>query len=99
MFGYQEAWADYRYKSNRVSGVFASAATQSLDAWHFADDYDRLPILGPDWIKEDFENINRCLAVPATNSRPDQFLADIHIRAVWTRPMPMYSVPGLVDHH
>lgn len=99
VFGYQEAWADYRHKSSRVSGMFASGITGTLDSWHLADYYTSVPILGPDWIKEDFNNLNRCLAVPATDLRPDQFLCDIYCSCIATRPMPLYSVPGLVDHH
>lgn len=96
-FGYQEAWADYRYKPSRVSGEMRSAATKSLDVWHFADYYNKLPTLSPDWIKEDKNNVDRVLAVSSSVS--NQLWADIVINNRTSRPMPLYSVPGLIDHH
>lgn len=97
VFGYQEAWADYRYKPNRVTGEMRSAYTQSLDVWHLADDYAQRPSLSDSWIREDKSNIDRVLAV--TSSVSNQFFADIYVQNRATRPMPMYSVPGLIDHH
>ncbi len=97
VFGYQEAWADYRYKPNRVTGEMRSAYTQSLDVWHLADDYEARPSLSDSWIREDKSNIDRVLAV--TSSVSNQFFADIYVQNRATRPMPMYSVPGLIDHH
>lgn len=97
VFGYQEAWADYRYKPSMVTGEMRSQYAQSLDSWHFADDYDVLPKLSPDWIKEDKTNIDRVLAVTSQNS--NQLFADLFIQNETTRPMPMYSVPGLIDHN
>lgn len=96
-FGYQEAWADYRYKPSRVSGEMRSSATKSLDVWHFADYYNKLPTLSPDWIKEDKNNVDRVLAVSSKVS--NQLWADIVINNRTSRPMPLYSVPGLIDHH
>ncbi len=97
VFGYQEAWADYRYKPNRVTGEMRSAYAQSLDVWHLADDYSSRPSLSDSWIREDKTNIDRVLAVTSANS--NQFFADIFVQNRATRPMPMYSVPGLIDHH
>ncbi len=97
VFGYQEAWADYRYKPNRVTGEMRSSYTNSLDVWHLADDYVARPSLSDSWIREDKSNIDRVLAVTSENS--NQFFADIYIQNRATRPMPMYSVPGLIDHH
>ncbi len=97
VFGYQEAWADYRYKPNRVTGEMRSSYTQSLDVWHLADDYSTRPSLSDSWIREDKTNIDRVLAVTSENS--NQFFADIFIQNRATRPMPLYSVPGLIDHH
>ncbi len=97
VFGYQEAWADYRYKPNRVTGEMRSSYTQSLDVWHLADDYATRPSLSDSWIREDKSNIDRVLAVTSENS--NQFFADIYVQNRATRPMPMYSVPGLIDHH
>lgn len=97
VFGYQEAWADYRYKPNQVTGEMRSAYAQSLDVWHLADDYDTLPSLSDSWIREDKANLDRVLAVASSVS--NQFFADIYVKNYVTRPMPMYSVPGLIDHH
>nr|WNN13408.1 MAG: major capsid protein [Microviridae sp.] len=97
VFGYQEAWSDYRYKPNRVTGEMRSAYSQSLDVWHLADDYDKLPALSDSWIREDKNTVDRVLAVKSTVS--NQLFADIFIKNRATRPMPMYSIPGLIDHH
>lgn len=97
VFGYQEAWADYRYKPSRVTGEMRSSAPLSLDSWHLADDYAALPTLSDSWIREDSSNINRVIAVSDHVSH--QFLADICIQNYTTRPMPLYSIPGLIDHH
>lgn len=93
VFGYQEAWADYRYHPNIVTGEMRSNYAQSLDAWHYADHYEALPMLSSTWIQEGTENIDRTLAVQAENSH--QFIADFYFDQTWTRPMPIYSVPGL----
>ena len=97
VFGYQEAWADYRYKPSRVTGEMRSQYAQSLDVWHLADDYTALPSLSDSWIREDKTNVDRVLAVTSTVS--NQLFADIYIKNRTTRPMPMYSIPGLIDHH
>lgn len=97
VFGYQEAWAEYRYKPNMVTGEMRSGYAQSLDVWHLADDYSTLPSLSDSWIREDKANIDRVLAV--TSAVSNQFFADIYVKNYCTRPMPMYSVPGLIDHH
>ena len=96
-FGYQEPWAEYRYVPNRVSGAMRSNYAQTLDSWHLADDYDSLPILGNEWIQETKANIDRTLAVQSSNE--DQFFGDFYFINKATRPMPMYGIPGLVDHH
>lgn len=97
VFGYQEAWADYRYRPNRVTGEMRSAAPQSLDVWHLGDDYESLPSLSDSWIREDSKTVNRVLAVSDNVSA--QLFCDIYIRNLCTRPMPLYSIPGLIDHH
>lgn len=97
VFGYQEAWADYRYKPSRVTGEMRSQYAQSLDVWHLADDYSALPMLSDSWIREDKSNVDRVLAV--TSAVSNQLFADIYIKNRTTRPMPMYSIPGLIDHH
>lgn len=97
VFGYQEAWADYRYKPSMVTGEMRSQASNSLDSWHFGDDYSKLPSLSASWIQEDKSNIDRVLAVQSSVS--NQLFADFYIQNEATRPMPMYSIPGLIDHH
>ena len=97
VFGYQEAWAEYRYKPNRVSGMMRSSYAQSLDVWHLADDYNALPRLSDAWIREDKNTVDRALAVSSSVSH--QLIADIYVSNKSVRPMPLYSVPGLIDHH
>ena len=97
VFGYQEAWADYRYKPSIVTGEMRSNHDKTLDAWHFADDYPSLPSLSSDWINEDKSNVDRALAVQSSVS--NQIFADFYIQNETTRPMPVYSVPGLIDHN
>ncbi len=97
VFGYQEAWADYRYKPSRVSGEMRSQYAQSLDVWHLADDYSKLPSLSDSWIREDPNPINRVLAV--SDNVANQFFCDIYVQNYTTRNMPLYSIPGLIDHH
>lgn len=97
-FGYQEAWAEYRYKPSRVSSAFRSNITSgSLDAWHYADYYDALPKLSAEWVQETYKNVDRTLAVQSTLE--DQYIADFWFKCKCTRPMPIYSIPGLIDHH
>lgn len=94
-FGYQEAWADYRYKPSKVTGLFRSNAQQSLDAWHYAQDYKALPTLSTAWMEQGEAEMKRTLAV---QSQPD-FIADFYFMNKTTRCMPVYSIPGLIDHH
>lgn len=95
-FGYQEAWAEYRYKPSMVTGAMRTTYEQSLDAWHYADNYNSLPILGETWIQETTENIDRTLAV--TSEVENQIIADFYFDTTYVRTMPLYSVPGLVEY-
>lgn len=97
VFGYQEAWADYRYKPSICTGEMRSTYDKSLDVWHLGDDYSTLPKLSASWIQEDKSVVDRVLAV--TSSVSNQLFADIYIKNTTTRPMPLYSIPGLIDHH
>ena len=97
VFGYQEAWADYRYKPNRVAGEMRSAYATPLDSWHLADNYSTVPSLSADWIREDKTMLDRALAV--TSQVSNQLIADFFIKADYARPMPVYSIPGLIDHN
>jgi hypothetical protein len=90
-FGYQEAWADYRMKPNRVSGLMRSNATGTLDFWHYADNYSTVPTLSQDWMEEGKTEIARTLVV----QNEPQFFGAIRVANKTTRRMPLYSVPGL----
>lgn len=90
-FGYQEAWADYRMKPNRVSGKMRSNAEGTLDFWHYADDYKEVPTLSSPWISEGKSEIARTLIV----QNEPQFFGAIRVMNNTTRCMPLYSVPGL----
>ena len=94
-FGYQEAWYEYRYKPDIITGELRSNYAQSLDIWHYGDDYSTLPSLGSQWIEEPTENMARTLAVQSH----DQFMGDFYFAPKYVLPMPLYSVPGLIDHH
>lgn len=96
VFGYQERWAEYRYHPAMITGLFRSTNPVSLDAWHLAQEFVTPPVLNASFI-EDRPPVDRVVAVGAGASG-QQFIMDtfFSIRAV--RPMPMYSVPGLIDH-
>lgn len=96
VFGYQEIWADYRFKPNRISGEMRPGVENTLAQWHLSDNYAEAPTLSDAWIREDTANVDRVLAV--TSTAANQFWADIYISNKCTRCMPMYSVPGLIDH-
>ena len=93
VFGYQEAWADYRYKTSIVTGEMRSGITNSLQSWHFADYYAKKPTLSSDWIQEDKTNVDRTLAV--TSKLADQIFGDFYVKNLTTRVMPVHSIPGL----
>lgn len=97
IFGYQEAWYEYRYFPNIVTGMLRSSYAQSLDSWHFADNYSTMPYLSSDWLQVDKTNVDRALAV--TSAVSHQWLGDFNFSMRWTRPMPLYSIPGLIDHN
>lgn len=96
VWGYNEAWADYRYKPSRVSGEMRPEAAQSLASWHLADDYESTPYLSSDWLKTNKGTVDRVLAVGSDVS--NQVFCDIFCDIEATRPMPVHSVPGLADH-
>ena len=96
VFGYQEAWADYRYMPNRISGEMRSTYSASLDYMHYGDDYNALPTLSSGWIDETETNIDRTIAV--TSSTSNQFFSDFYFDPVYVRPMPVYSVPAMLNH-
>ena len=93
VFGYQERFAEYRYKPSQITGQLRSNAATSLDTWHLALDFPTAPVLNQTWIEEN-PPIDRIIAVP---SEP-HFLFDSFFNYKCVRPMPTYSVPGMVDH-
>lgn len=90
-FGYQEAWADYRMKPNRVSGKMRSNAEGTLDFWHYADNYENVPTLSQEWMNEGKTEVARTLI----EQNEPQFFGAIRVMNKTTRCMPLYSVPGL----
>lgn len=96
VFGYQEAWSDYRYAENIITGELRPGIQNSLASWHLGDYYIQAPTLSDSWIREDKNIVDRVLAVGSSVS--NQFFADIWFKNTVTRVMPMYSVPGLIDH-
>lgn len=93
VFGYQERFAEYRYYPGQITGKFRSTDPQPLDSWHLAQKFSSLPTLSSQFI-QDNPPVERVIAV---QDEP-QFLFDSYIRLKCARPMPVYSVPGLVDH-
>jgi len=93
VWGYQEAFAEYRYKPSLITGKFRSQASDSLDVWHLSQDFADRPVLSAEFI-EDNPPIDRIIAVP---DEP-QFLLDCYFNYRCARPMPLYGVPGLIDH-
>jgi len=93
VFGYQERWAEYRYFPSKITGILRSDAPSSLDVWHLSQDFAALPALNAAFIAE-APPVARVVAVP---SEPE-FIFDSYFDIICTRPMPTYSVPGLIDH-
>lgn len=93
VFGFGERFSEYRFKQSRITGKFRSSDPQPLDAWHYAQNFDSLPTLGQTFITED-PPIKRTLAV---QTEPE-FLFDGYFELICHRPMPTFSVPGLIDH-
>ena len=96
IFGYQERWAEYRYHPSMVTGLFRSTSAGTLDAWHLAQRFNLRPVLNEDFIVEN-PPVERVVSVGAA-AQGQQFIFDSFFRTVATRPMPLYSVPGLIDH-
>ena len=95
-FGYQERWAEYKYKPSRISGCLRSTYAQATDFMHYGDEYATLPTLSSNWIDETAANIDRTIAVPSTTE--DQFFCDFYFDGVYVRPMPVYSTPSTLSH-
>ena len=96
VFGYQERWAEYRYKPSQITGLFKSTSAGTIDPWHYAQKFTSLPTLNSTFIQET-PPIARTTAVGSA-ANGQQFLMDAFFDCKMARPMPMYSVPGLIDH-
>jgi len=96
VFGYQERWAEYRYYPSRISGLFRSTASGTIDAWHLAQKFTTVPTLNDTFIA-DTPPVERVVAVGAA-ANGKQFIFDSFFDVKKARPLPMYSVPGLIDH-
>ena len=96
VFGYQERWAEYRYHPSRVSGLFRSTSAGTLDGWHAAQKFTSLPTLNDTFISDN-PPMSRILAVGAA-ANGAQFLGDCFFDVIAARPLPLYSVPGMIDH-
>lgn len=96
VFGYQERWAEYRYNPSEITGLFRSTAASTVDPWHLAQKFTALPTLNTTFI-QDTPPISRVVAV-GSGANGQQFLFDAFFSNRVARPMPIYSVPGLIDH-
>ncbi len=93
VFGFQERYAEYRYKPSKITGLFRSSRSLTLDAWHLSQDFATLPVLGDTFIQDD-PPIDRVIAV----TDEPHFLFDAYFNLRCARPMPLYGVPGMIDH-
>jgi len=93
VFGYQERYAEYRYKPSQITGLFRSNAAGTIDIWHLAQDFSALPTLNAAFIVDE-PPVDRVIATPTE----PHFMLDSYIQLKCARPMPVYSVPGLIDH-
>lgn len=96
VFGYQEAWSEYRMEPNLCTGLLNPAKQNSLGFWDLANNFASLPTLGQEFIEQDRNAIARCLT---TGENGPDFIGDFAFFETVVRPMPLYSIPGLIDHH
>lgn len=98
VFGYQERWAEYRYLQNEITGLFRSTAAQTIDPWHYAEKFTTRPALNATFIQDPAKaTTERSIAVGSA-AGGQQFLFDAFYEVMAARPMPLYSVPGMIDH-
>lgn len=95
-FGFQQAWQHLRDKPNRIFGELRSTATAPLDIWHYGDNYDDAPVLSTEFLQETRENIDRTIVLPSATA--PQFWADILVKYKRVTPIPLFSIPGFMDH-
>lgn len=97
VFGYREAWSELRSVPNTISGEMRSSVSNSLDIWHFADNYSSAPVLGQSFTEETPSYVDRTLSVPSSSQ--DNFILNFYFDMSAVRKMPVYSMPSLIDHH
>lgn len=97
VLGYQEAWYEYRFKPSKTTGLMNPSLANNYNFWTLADVFAQAPTLGSTFLEETVSNLDRALA--QSSSLVDQFIADFYFDAKYARVMPVYSVPGLIDHH
>ena len=97
VWGYQERWAELKTGWRICTGAMKPTYAETLDVWHYADVYGNLPVMSKDWLQEDSKRINRTLVY--SDEVADQFISDWELDTYYTRPMPTYSIPGLIDHY
>lgn len=97
VFGYQEAWSEYRTQKGRNTGFMQPGISGSLSSWTYGDNYTSTPMLSSEWLYQGKSEIDATLAVPSSTA--PQFIADLLVYGKAVRPMPVYSIPGLVDHN
>lgn len=95
-FGFQQAWQHLRDKPNRIFGDLRSTATAPLDIWHYGDNFDDAPVLSTEFLTETRDNIDRTIVLPSKTA--PQFWADILVSYKRVTPIPLYSIPGMMDH-
>ena len=96
VFGFQEAWSEYRYKPSIVTNLMNPSINGSLSFWNLSNNFGSQPTLSKSFIEQGRDNLSRALV---TGSEGPDFIADFFFDATYVRPMPMYSIPGLIDHH
>lgn len=96
IFGYQEAWAEYRYKPNMITGYFRPGILNTLDSWHYGVNLNDTPVLSKAFIEQDVQEVDRTLTI--TSEVAPQVIGDFYFNCECVRPMPVYSVPGALDH-
>ena len=95
VFGYQERYAEYRYKPSRVTGLFSVEAASNIDEWHLSEEFSSQPSLDATFIESNLSDpLDRAIAVPAE----PHFIFDAFFDLQCARPMPLYGVPGNLDH-
>ena len=96
VFGYQERYAEYKYQPNQITGHMRSSAPESLDAWHYGDDFNSLPVLGDEFIREPVAPVDRTIAVSSENTH--QFFGEFEYITKAVRTMPLFSNPSLQSY-